>query len=175
MTQTPSAGPSWQDLIGQCASAYSKATASNDWQPPDGDYTAVVEKVLTGIDKNSRPYWILWGRLLDGVMTDPETGESVSLAERAFKMMYLSVDPAKPEAVTNSITKGVITKLAGQDVNDLVLGDAILKRSVGTIVSIKIKRTPSKKGDIYTNCYLTEVHQTSAAPSDSPSSPPVDR
>jgi hypothetical protein len=125
----------FDDVLKQSTQAYKEAEAFDDWMPPDGEYTAVVTSYGEGVvakETDTFAWMKLQGKLL--TENDPE------LDGREFSLGYFTTKAL-------GILKGAVAKLGGSklECDDLKLASELLKRSVGTIVNIKVATTVNKK------------------------------
>jgi len=133
---------------------FKDAEVYSTWMPPDGDYIVSLIKLDNGTSSKNGVdlvWWNLKGRI--------EDVQDEKLNGREFTVGYYT-------SKAFGILKGAVKTLAGDVINDLGEAHAILEAAIGSIIRAKVETRPGKGANLgrdFTNCYIQEVIDTTAA------------
>lgn len=144
----------FEQLLAAHNQEFKEAEVFSNWMPPDGEYIVSLIKLDTGTfakDGVSLPWWRLTGRI--------EDVQDEALNGKEFPVGYYT-------SRAYGILKGAVGTLAGEPIDDLGQAHLVLQESIGKVIRAKVETTTSKKnGKNYTNCYIQEAMDTTAATS----------
>ncbi len=134
----------FQDILNQVATEYEETQVINRWLPPDGDYTAIIEKCETG-KSTSQKSTFGWIRLDCRLLCEgnPELDGKEFEIFHTTKLLF----KLKPDANILSGGKHDPSQVA-----------AIFKAAEGWIINTTISTNENQKtGQTFRNASITEV------------------
>lgn len=146
----------FEQLLAEHNQAFKDSEVYSNWMPPDGDYIVSLVKFDSG-QKEKEGTKTAWYKL---------TGRIEDVQDEKLNGKEFLVNFYRSSAY--GILKGDARILSGNPLlDDLKEAYEVLEASVGTVLRVKVSTSFSDKfKKDFTNCYIQEVINTTAAPAE---------
>lgn len=132
MTQNQNLSAEFMALLNQTAEEYRTSTASNDWMPPDGDYTVVISNYTNGMKTGDSTF--AWFKL-EGRIDAPQNPE---VHDKVFALGFATTKYP-------GLLKTLVNAVAGVPVDNIADVHPTLQAAVGKIANVNVSTKLVKK------------------------------